>query len=338
MNVTSSDVARLAGVSRATVSYVINNGPRPFSEDAKARVLESIRQLGYQPNAVARNLRLQRSSTLGLIVPDTHNPYFSEVGRGVERVAFENGYTVFLCHSGYKLDLEMQYVDMLHAQRVAGVILIPGTADFAPYQKLKEYGIRTVVIDRLVPDGIVPGLMADNFHGGFLATKHLIDLGHRRIGYIRRPVDLSHSRSRYEGYQAALTEHGLPLDDTLIVFGGFIFEDGYRALRELLALPERPTAIVAYNDMMAIGALRALYEMGLHVPGDISLVGFDDIAQASYTCPSLTTIFLPKYEMGQHGADLLISLIEKRDPPPDLQILLDVKLIIRESTGPVPYK
>lgn len=335
MNVTSSDVARLAGVSRATVSYVINNGPRPVSEDTKARVLEAIHQLGYQPNAVARNLRLQRTSTLGLIVPDTHNPYFSEVGRGIERVAFENGYTVMLCHSGYKLDLELQYVDMLHAQRVAGIIWIPGTNDFTPYQKLQEYGIKTVVIDRTVPGGNVPGLLADNFHGGILATKHLLDLGHRRIGFIRRPVDLSHSRGRYEGYKAALSEHSISDDETLIVTGGFFLDDGYRAARELLALSQPPTAIFAYNDMMAIGALRALYEMGLNVPGDFSLVGFDDIAQASFTCPSLTTISSPKYEMGQHGADLLISIIENRDSRSDLHIPLDVKLVVRESTGAI---
>jgi LacI family transcriptional regulator len=335
MAVTSGDVARLAGVSRATVSYVINNGPRPVSEAARTRVLESIRQLGYQPNEVARNLRLQRTSTLGLIVPDTHNPYFSEVGRGVERVAFESGYSVILCHSRYQLDLEMQYVDLLHAQRVAGVILIPSTSNYAPYQKLKKYGIKTVVIDRLVPDGIMPGLMADNFQGGFLATNHLLELGHRRIGYIRRPVDLSHSLGRFEGYQAALSEYGIPQIDNLVVTGGFVLSDGHRAAKELLALPERPTAIFAYNDIMAIGALRGLYELGLKVPKDFSLVGFDDIAQASFTCPSLTTIYIPKYEMGQHGADLLISIIEQRDSPPNLQKPLDMKLIIRESTGPV---
>jgi DNA-binding LacI/PurR family transcriptional regulator len=338
MAVTSSDVARLAGVSRATVSYVINNGPRPVSSETKARVVNAIRQIGYQPNAVARNLRLQRTSTLGLIVPDTHNPYFSEVERGVERVAFENGYTVFLCHSGYDLEHELQYVDLLHAQRVAGVIWIPGTADFKPYHKLKEYGVRTIVIDRAVPDEEVPVLMGDNFHGGFIATKHLIDLGHRRIGYIRRPVDLSHSRGRFEGYQAALTEHHIPLEDNLVATGGFVFEDGYRAVRELLALPEPPTAVFAYNDMMAIGALRAIYEAGLNVPDDFSLVGFDDIAQASFTCPSLTTVLLPKYEMGQRGAELLISLIEKRKTSSEPLKPLEVKLVIRESTGLAPQK
>lgn len=338
MAVTSEDVAKIAGVSRATVSYVINGGPRPVSEETRQRVLEAIRQTGYQPNAVARNLRLQRTSTLGLIVPDTHNPYFSEVARGIEAIAFEHKYTVFLCHSGSELEREMQYVNMLHTQRVAGVIWIPGTADFTPYYKLKEYGIFTVIIDRQVPDEVVPAVMADNLQGGALATRHLIELGHRRIGYIRRPVELSHSRGRFEGYQTALRMSGIPFDEHLVVKGGFVLEDGRRAVNELLALPQPPTAIFAYNDIMAIGALRALFEAGLRVPQDFSLVGFDDIAQASFTCPALTTVHLPKFEMGQRGAKLLISLIEKQEPPAEILTPLGVHLIVRESSGAAPQR
>lgn len=335
MAVTSEDVAQLAGVSRATVSYVINNGPRPVAHETRQRVLQAIQQLGYQPNAVARNLRMQRSSTLGLIVPDTHNPYFSEVARGIERIAFDRGYTVFLCHSGSDLASEIKYIDMLHAQRVAGIIWIPGTTDFTPYQRLSGYGIRTVIIDRLVPNDNVPAVTADNYRGGVLATKHLISLGHRRIGYISRPVDLSHSKGRFQGYLDALGQAGIEYDPALVVKGGFVLEDGRKAVQQLLALEEPPTAIFAYNDIMAIGALRALHEHGLRVPEDFSLVGFDDIAQASFTCPALTTVYLPKYEMGQRGAELLISLIEKRKPSARVLEPLDVELMVRESTGPV---
>jgi DNA-binding LacI/PurR family transcriptional regulator len=335
MAVTSEDVAQLAGVSRATVSYVVNNGPRPVAHETRQRVLQAIQKLGYQPNAVARNLRMQRSSTLGLIVPDTHNPYFSEVARGIERIAFERGYTVFLCHSGSDLASEIKYIDMLHAQRVAGIIWIPGTADFTPYQRLSGYGINTVIIDRLVPNDKVPAVTADNLRGGILATEHLIDLGHRRIGYISRPVDLSHSKGRFQGYQDALQQAGIAFDPDLVVKGGFVLEDGRQAVNHLLALPEPPTAVFAYNDIMAIGALRALHENGLRVPDDFSLVGFDDIAQASFTCPSLTTVYLPKYEMGQRGAELLIALIEKKKPDARVLRPLDVELVVRESTGPV---
>ena len=335
MGVTAEDVARIAGVSRATVSYVVNDGPRPVSKETAERVREVIRQTGYQPNALARNLRLQRTSTLGLIVPDTHNPYFSEVARGIESIAFEHGYTVLLCHSASDLERELQYVDMLHAQRVAGVIWIPGTIKFEPYHKLKEYGIQTVVIDRLVPHEVVPAVMADNTEGGKLATQHLIDLGHRRIGYIRRPVDLSHSKGRFEGYKATLEKNGIKFDEQLVAKGGFILEDGRRAVNELLALANPPTAIFAYNDIMAIGGLRALHEAGLQVPADFSLVGFDDIAQTAFTCPALTTVHLPKFEMGQNGAKLLISLIEKQKPPEEVLTPLGVHLIVRESSGVV---
>ena len=338
MTATSADVARLAGVSRATVSYVVNNGPRPVSDETRERVLEAIRQIGYRPNALARNLRTQKTSTLGLIVPDTHNSYFSEVARGIEDVAFERGYTVFLCHSGANLDREMQYVNMLQAQRVAGVIWVPGTTNFSPYHKLREYGVRTVVIDRLVPDEVVHAVIADNFNGGFLATKHLIELGHRRIGFIRRPVDMSHSKGRFEGYLAALKEHAIEYDPTLVVKGGFALDDGRRAVNELLELEYLPTAIFAYNDIMAIGALRALYEAGLRVPIDFSLVGFDDIAQSSFTCPALTTVHLPKFEMGQRGAKLLISLIDKQKPPDEVLSPLSVSLVVRESSGPAPQR
>jgi LacI family transcriptional regulator len=334
MAATSVDVARLAGVSRATVSYVINNGPRPVSEETRSRVLAAIRQLNYQPNAIARNLRLQRTSTLGLIVPDTHNPYFSEVARGIETVAFERGYTVVLCHSSAQLDREMQYVDLLLAQRVAGVIWIPGSANFGPYKKLKENNIQTVVIDRIIPNEMVPAVMADNFNGGYLATEHLIGLGHRRIGYVGRSVDLSHSRQRFEGYQAALQAHQINFEDDYVVQGGYVLDDGRRAVNQLLSLINPPTALFAYSDMMAIGALRALHEAGVRVPQDFSVIGFDDIAQSEFTCPALTTIHLPKTEMGERGAQLLISLIEKRKPVKSLTSPLQVKLIIRESTGP----
>ena len=338
MGVTAEDVARIAGVSRATVSYVVNNGPRPVSKETAEKVREVIRQTGYQPNALARNLRLQRTKIIGLIVPDTHNPYFPEVARGIESIAFEHGYSVMLCHSVSDLDREIQYVNMFHAQRVAGVIWIPGTNMFEPYHKLKGYGIQTVIIDRLVPHEDVPAVVADNVEGGKLATQHLIDLGHRRIGYISRPVDLSHSSGRFEGYQTTLKKNGIPFDEHLVVKGGFILEDGRRAVQDLLALENPPTAIFAYNDIMAIGGLRALHESGLRVPDDFSLVGFDDIAQSAFTCPALTTVHLPKFEMGQNGAKLLISLIEKQKPPEEVLTPLGVRLIVRESTGAAPLR
>ena len=336
MSVTRDDVARRAGVSPATVSYVINDGPRPVAQATRSRVLKAIEELGYKPSAVASNLRRQKTRTLGLIVPDTHNPYFSEVARGIERVAFENGYTVISCHSSYDVEMEMKYVDMLQIQRAAGIVWIPATDSPDVLQMLTDYGVPTVVIDREVHGEGVKTVVADNFQGGYIAVEHLINLGHRRVGFISRPVELSHSQGRMAGYRAALNDHDISYDPTLIVRGGFTLEDGYRAVKDLLALRDPPTAVFAYNDIMAIGALRGIRERRLSVPDDFSVVGFDDIAQAAFTCPALTTIYMPKFELGQRGAQVLIALVESKPVPEVYQDKMAVRLIKRESTGPAP--
>ncbi len=336
MTITVDDVAQLAGISRATVSYVINNGPRPVSEETRQKVNDAIKSLGYQPSAVARNLRLQKTTTIGIAIPDTHNPYFSEVARGIEAVAFEHGFTVFLCHTGYDLEREYEYVNLLHMQRVAGVIWVPGTADCSSFDRLKEYSVNTVVIDRLVPGRDVPAILADNFRGGYLAAEHLIKLGHKKIGYISRPIALSHSHNRIEGYRSALKDYGIEFDPNLVALPvGFRLKDGYEAAQQLLHASNTPTAICTYNDIMAIGAMRYVTEAGYRIPQDISIVGFDDIDEAAFTCPSLTTIHLPKYEMGQMGAKMLFSLIDKEEIDANLLRPLDVYLTIRESTASI---
>jgi LacI family transcriptional regulator len=334
MTPTRNDVARAAGVSPATVSYVINNGPRPVASETRERVLEAVRKLDYQPSAVARNLRLQRTSNLGLLVPDTHNPYFSEVARGIERVAFENKYNVMLCHSGYDPAREMQYVNMLRFQRAAGVIWMPATENMQPFQKLKEYGIPTVILDRTIPQQQACTVTADNHQGGLLATEHLLSLGHRRVGFITRRVDLSHSQDRFSGYRATLENAGIPYDEPLVVRGGVRLEDGRAALHKLMDLPEPPTAVFAYNDTTAIGVLRGLHELGIQVPKHFSVVGFDDIAQAAFTCPALTTIDIPKFRLGQRGAKALLELINTTNIEPCPEAPLQVRLVERESTGP----
>jgi LacI family transcriptional regulator len=331
--ITRDDVARAAGVSPATVSYVINNGPRPVAPETREKVLAAIRELGYQPNAVARNLRLQRSSTIGLILPDTHNPYFAEVARGVEQVAFEQGYTVMLCHSDYNPEREIQYVNVLFAERAAGVIWFPSVNSSEPAQRLSSFGIPLVVLDRFVPGLQCPTVVANNFRGGYMATKHLIELGHESIACISRPNELYHSQERVRGYLTALQDHHLASSKELIVKGGFRLEDGRAATFKLLNFKHPPTAIFAYNDFMAIGALRAASERGLRVPEDLSIVGFDDIPQSAFTVPALTTIRQPKLDMGRRGTELLINLIDCKSPPTEAEAPLDVELIIRESTA-----
>ena len=332
-HVTRNDVARDAGVSPATVSYVVNNGPRPVSAETRQKVLDAIHKSGYRPNALARSLRLQKTSTLGIILPDTLNPYFAEVARGVEQYAFENNYTLILCHSDYNVEREIQYVNVLQSERAAGVIWFPATADPTPALLLADYEIPLVILDRTVSGVDCPSIVADNYKGACLATQYLIDLGHRDIGCIARPADLPHSQERIKGFIATLSKNGLPVDPTRIVKGGYRLEDGRLAAFQLLDQHPAITAIFAYNDFMAIGALRAAHERSLRIPQDLSIVGFDDLPQAQFTCPALTTVQQPKLEMGKKGAELLLDLINGKSPSKEYLRPLKVQLIVRESAG-----
>jgi LacI family transcriptional regulator len=330
--VTRDDVAARASVPPSTVSYVINNGPRPVSAAARERVLKAIGELGYQPSDVARSLRSQRSMTLGLIIPNTANPFYADVARAVEEVGFENGYTVFLCHSSHLPERERRYAEMLRAKHVDGAIFHPTTADLEPLALLSQSGIQVVVLERSVAG--YHCFVADERHGGYLATRHLLDLGHRRIGCIVRTGDQTSSAARVEGYRAALAEAGLPLDNRLITESDFGYAAGADAARQLLELPESPTALVTHNDISAIGAIKAALDMGLRVPADFSVVGYDDIAQAAYAVPALTTIAYPKHRMGRAAAKLLLSLLAAEETLPPATIVLPVQLVVRGSTAP----
>jgi LacI family transcriptional regulator, galactose operon repressor len=332
--VTRDDVAERAGVTPSTVSYVINNGPRPVSAAARERVLKAIADLGYQPSDVARSLRSRRSMTLGLVIPNTANPFYAEVARAVEEIGFERGYTVFLCHSSHLPEREQRYAEMLRAKHVDGAIFHPTTADLRPLTFLSQAGIQVVVLERSVPG--YHCFVADERHGGYLATRHLLDLGHRRIGCVVRTGDLTSSTARVEGYRAALAEVGLPLDERLIVESDFGYAAGAAAARRLLALAPRPTALVTHNDIIAIGAIKAASDSGLRVPEDLSLAGYDDIAQASYSVPALTTIDYPKHRMGRAAAQLLLDLLAGRETLPPATIVLPVRLVVRGSTAPPP--
>ncbi len=247
-------------------------------------------------------------------------------------------YSQTLCHSGYSLERELQYVDALRIQRVAGVIWIPATASLEPYNRLVKFGVPTVLLDRSIPGQNVTAVVADNFRGGYLATQHLIQLGHRRIAAISRPVDLSHSQGRIHGYIAALREVGIPIDERLIAPGGYWLENGRKAFERLMALEDPPTALFAYNDIMAIGALRSAHQHGLKIPDDFSIVGFDNIPEADFTSPALTTISQPKFDMGRTGTELLLRLIAGESSCVENLPPLNVHLIVRESTGRAPSK
>jgi LacI family transcriptional regulator len=330
---TISDVARKAGVSVATVSRVMN-GTKFVSAQLRERVQLAMRELDYQPNLLAGSLRRQESFTVGLIVPDTSNAFFGELAKGVEDAGFENDYNVILCNSDYNLERERTYVEVLQAKQVDGLIFIPSSAEMEHVKALLERMRGPVItVDRLTPELDADSITVDNRQGGRLAAQHLVDLGHERIGCVGRPKYLAHVEERISGFCEVLKERGIELHDAYRVQGGFSFAEGVEAGKKILALPRPPTAIFAYNDVMAIGVLRAARELDVRVPEDLAIVGFDNIPVASFVTPQLTTVNQPKYEIGAQAAQLLIDRLNlEREGPPERRVL-DVDLVVRESSA-----
>ncbi len=328
MEVTIYDVARLAGVSPATVSRALNGSNR-VATTTRRRVEAVVAQLGYEPNRVARSLATSVTHTLALLLPDITNPFFPALVKGVQLLADERHYTLLLCNTAADPEREEEYLRVLRGKRVDGVILVG--------LKLNGQRIRralgevpVVVLDRSVD---LPGaavVQVDHRGGATLAVRHLLELGHRDIAHVAGPGDLAVSRERLEGYREALSEAGLPYRPELVVEADFTEEGGYEAVQGLCATGH-VSAIFAANDLSAIGIMAALRERGLTVPDEVSVVGFDDIHLCAYTVPALTTIRQPAYAMGRRAAELLIDAVEGGDPR---GVTFEAELVVRGSTAP----
>jgi LacI family transcriptional regulator len=330
------EVAERAGVSVTTVSHVINN-TRFVSDDSRQRVLKAMEEMGYQPNALARSLRRQQTYTIGVIVPDSADPFYAEVVRGVEDVSFEQGYTITLCNSDGDIQKEGQYTNLLTEKRVDGILFFATSNESrAHVRSLQKRQVPLVVVDRQVPNMESDLVVVDNIIGGQMATRHLLEWGHRRIGCISGPINLLLSEQRLEGFRLAMAEYNLPVDERLIkIVNAYQYQPGYQAAQELLTLENPPTAIFAFNDVLAVGVINAARELGIAVPEQLSVIGFDDLRLALYVNPALTTIGQPMYEMGEKATGMLIERIENQELAPRLQ-QLSLKLLVRQSTGPVP--
>src|ERR1044071_10431529 len=279
---TIREVAESAGVSYATVSHVINN-TRVVTQETRERVLAAMATLDYHPNALARSLRQGKTNTMGLVLPDSANPFFAEISRSIEDEAFKNGYSVFLCNTELDTKRELFYVDVLSKKQVDGIIFVaagdqPDSLDF-----LRRQNMSVVMIDRDLPNVEVDVVLTDHQLGGYLATKHLIELGHQRIACIAGPSSITPSAERITGYQKALAEAGLPCDENLMVRGDYHAQSGLDVTNTILTMTPRPTAIFALNDLMALGALRAAAEAGYSVPKDLAVVGYDDLEITHFT-------------------------------------------------------
>jgi LacI family transcriptional regulator len=320
----------------AVVSYVVNNGPRPVTPETRAKVEKAIKELGYYPNDLARSLALQQSSTIGLITPNYVNPVYGEMAEGIQEVCLPNGYLMLFVYSGDSPDREKQLLLMFRAKQVGGVIMQPVSSDPAVViQPLQQARIPVVLIQHDCCD--VPSVVLADVRGGQLATQHLLDLGHRRIGLIKgRLPSAARAEERLIGYRQALEAAGQEYDPALVIVRDATQDGGYGAMQELLALPEPPTAVFCHNDALAVGAMHAIQAAGLSIPGDISVVGYDNTASSAHLTPPLTTVGFSKKEMGRQAATLLFRAIEQDGDSKPHTVEVPVELVVRASTGLAP--
>lgn len=332
---TIKDVADRANVSIATVSRVLN-GSGYVSPELDWRVREAVTALGYRPNALARNLRRSESLTLGVLIPDSTNPFFAELAGGVEEICFERGFNVVLCNTREDVDRATAYFGALYRHRVAGFVVV-GVAQIGPFlQQVLESGFHAVVVDRPLPDVKADTVVSDNYDGARQAIEHLLALGHRRIGLIVGERYREILKARWMGVADTLRGAGIEPDPKLVYDkGDFLPEPGRAGAEYLLNQPDPPTAIFAFNDLMALGVLNYAQEHGIHIPEQLSVVGFDDISIARYAVPSLTTVAQPKFELGTTVAEMLLKRINGDDQPP-ITLTLPTRLIVRKSTGKAP--
>lgn len=335
MNYTIKDIAAELGVSITTVSLIINNRPCRVSEKTRKDVLDLVKKYNYTPNSSARALVTKKTETIGLIVPDISNPFFSELAKGVERAAQKANYSVILCNSDNKAQKDIKNTALLISKQVDGLILAPSMGDqdveyIAQFNRLTQRNrLPLVLADRTVPFGSYNSVLIDNRIGAYQATCHLLELGHRKIGCVTGPLNVDSAEKRYNGYIDALRMNDIEVDEDIICHGDYQVESGFAAAEPLLN--KGVTAIFACNDLMALGCMRKARQMGM-IPGkDISIMGFDDIPLCELLDQPLTTVRQPLYEMGKHSFQLIKDLIDK--PQSRIEnIMLPPTVIVRDTT------
>lgn len=334
---TLKEVAKKAGVSITTASKILNDKPFQIhiSEETKKKVLEVAKELNYYPNIFARSLRTKKTGIVGVIVSDITDPYFGGIINGAEKILNENDYYFLLSSAQNSPQREELYLTKLRKSRVDGLLILGGTQRFTnnEVKQLVRSGIPIVVVGRSAPHPDICSVTVDNFTGGFLATEHLIKLGHQDIVHIATTEPRVDGEERLNGYKSAMEKHGLK-NKCWIEKGDITAESGYKAMTNILRKGKRPTAVFAFNDISALGVMRAIRNQGLRIPENIAVVGFDDIPIAAHFDPPLTTVRQPQEEMGRRGAELLIRAIREREKGAEREnIGLEAKLITRKSSG-----
>jgi LacI family transcriptional regulator len=331
---TIKDVALRAGVSVTTVSHVVNE-TRHVSAEVRERVEGAIRDPGYVPSAVARSLKSNNTRTVGMLIPNSSNPYFAEIVRVVEDRCYAAGYTLVLCNTDDEPRRQGVYLQVLSERRIDGLIVVSTGDDASVAKLLRGLRMPVVLVDREIDDPACDLVESAHMHGGLLATRHLVSLGHTRIACIGGPAGLAPSEQRIEGWRMGLAEAGLsPAAGVaeLLWHGGFTSQGGYEAMHAIARTASPPSAVFVCNDLMAIGALRAAHESELRVPDALSVVGFDDIELSSFTSPPLTTVAQPKARIGALAVDMLLERIGGRRYEPR-KVMLQPELHVRGSTA-----
>lgn len=329
--ITIRDVAERAGVSRQTVSRAINDRPG-IDPETRRRVLAVARELGYRPSNVARGLKTNRTHTIGLVVPDIANPFFAEVARGASEVAYAAGYSVLLCNTEEKPDREWDTLHMLEAQRVEGLLLISSRLNDEQLDEvIATYPPLVLVNRQRAARAGLGSVLVNDARAAEAAVAHLVGRGHRRIGFLGGSLKSHSGRERRSGYTRGMARAGLDCTDGWCVSCAPTVEGGRRAATDLLRRHPELTALLAYNDLVAVGAMQACEALGRRVPGGCAVVGWDDIIFASYVSPPLTTMRMPKYRIGEEAMSLLFELIEHPERAPE-PIVLAAELVVRDST------
>jgi DNA-binding LacI/PurR family transcriptional regulator len=295
-------------------------------------VREAVHALDYHPNRVARNLRRRATRTIGVIISDIQNPFFTSVVRGIEDVLQAADYTLLLGNSDENRKREQLYLATLRSEGTAGIIFAPSTVDADEYRQVTNAGVPLVAIDRELPSLPIDIVVVDNRGGARAAVTHLVDLGHRRIGFVGGPRQISTAIERLRGYEEALAVGGIDLIPNLVCYADFRQSGGHDAMHSLLQQPELPTAVFVANNLMTLGAIQAIQEQGLRIPDDIAVVGFDDMDWAPSLQPPLTAVAQPTYEMGATAARLLLERLAEPERPPR-HIVLATRLMVRASSG-----
>ena len=325
--ITIKEIARLANVSSATVSKVINGKDRYISEETRKRVLEIVEREGYIPNGIAKSLKMKRTKTIGIILPDVMNLFFSEVAKGAEDAAERKGYTVILCNSDNSKAKEGKYINILQEKMVDGIILTASEAETSKY--LERCNIPMVLVDRdLELEKPVGRIVVDNVEGTYKATNYLISKGCKSIGFVSSQEVNKLAKERLLGYKKALRENGMEIDPNKIFLKSFTVETGYEGVYHLFN-QGHVDGICCGNDLIAIGVIQGLKEKGISVPEEVKIIGFDNICIGKYLDPPLTTVRQPIYKLGEEAVNVLISIIENKDT--EMVKVLDTEIVVRAS-------